>query len=682
MGKRHVFFLNLLLLLSCSLPVLAQQAKDEDVVTLKSADYINHIEKDGRIFRTAVGNARFLHNNTYILCDTAIWDLQNNIVDAKGHVHVIQQRTHLTGETIHYRSNDNWAEVRGKLVELFDDDGNRLRTTNLDFNTKDSIGVFRHGGSMVDKDGNVLESLNGYYYSKEKRFHFQRDVEMCTDTVRIMADTINYHTDIKRAIFAGNVHAWHTSGYLTARHGHYDREIEHFHFFDDVYLLGEQQEIWADSLFYDRLQSTGSLHGNIQILDTTQSVILLGDEGHFQQTPQKALLTRKPAFLSYGKDDEGLMDTLFFRADSLFYHSLPKHAVDSVELQAAKTRLEALLPPPPPDTTKTALSDSLQTADSLQPLSDSLAPPSKLQDRQPNRLAADSPPIRPAPDSLPSRFPPDSLSLSDSLLRQQAFPDSLQRPLSDSLQLRLTDSLALRDSIPLAPPPPLDTTSISFLRAFPHVQFYRSNGQGMCDSLVFNGLDSTLRMYGQPALWHEKNQFTADSIQFWIHQGQINRADLFSSAYIIAQEDTQLFNQIKGKDMIGYFRDNDIYRFDVLDAVEIIFFLREGEANLITSLNQKTSKTMTAYLKDRQVQSMRYYGNFDNKLLPLRTTSEKDQKLSHFAWRAEERPLDRYTITTRQIRPSVAQVIQKRPKPRFHFTQQFFPEHPLPGVQR
>ena len=640
----RVLLLCLSLLLSSFLPTLAQQQKEEDLVRLLSADTIQHIKSNGRVVRTAWGNARFLHNNTYILCDTALWDTESNIIDAKGHVQVIQERTRLTGETIHYRSNDNWAEVRGKIVQLFDDEGNQLRTTNLDFNTKDSIGIFRHGGSMLDKDGNVLESLDGYYYSKEKRFHFLRSVEMFTDTVRIMADEINYHTDIKSAIFEGNVHAWHTSGYLTAQRGRYDREIEHFHFFQDVYLLGDKQEVWADSLFYDRSRDAGTLRGNIQILDTLQSIILLGDEAHFQQNPQKALITRKPAFLQYGKDEEGVVDTLFFRADTLAYHSLPKHAVDSAELDAAASRLKFLLPPPPPDTTKTALSDSLQTADSPQPLSDSLA--SKLQDGQPNRLAA----------------------------------DSLHLQLTDSLQLRFTDSLALRDSIPLAPPPPLDTTAISFLQAYPRVQFYRSNGQGICDSLVFNGLDSTLRMYGDPVLWNEKNQFTADSIQFWIYEGKINRADLFSSAYIIAQEDSLLFNQVKGKDMIGYFRDNDVYRFDVLEAAEIIFFLRDGDGQPITSLNQKESKALTINLKERKVQSVHYRSDFKNKLVPIAQTTDKDHRLTNFIWREEERPLDRYTITQRQIRPSVADITHRRDKPRFLFTQKYFPEHPLPGI--
>jgi Organic solvent tolerance protein OstA len=622
---KRVSFLCFAFLLLCSLPTIAQQQNEEDIVRLISADTIQHLKSDNGVFRKAWGSARFLHNKTYILCDTATWDMQNNIIDAKGHVQVIQERTRLTGETIHYRGDDNWAEVRGNLVELFDDEGNRLRTNYLDFNTKDSIGIFRHGGSMVDKDGGVLESLSGYYYSKEKRFHFQRSVEMCTDTVQIQADSVNYHTDIKRVIFGGNVRAWHTAGYLTAQRGYYDRDIEHFHFFKDVYLLGEKQEIWADTLFYNRAQNAGSLYGNIQILDTLQSIILLGDEGHFQQNPQKALLTKKPAFLNYGTDDKGVVDTLFFRADTLAYHSLPKHAVDSAELQAAESRLKFLLPPPQKDSTQTALNDSLQVAEPPQPLPDSLAPP---------------------------------------LLQ-----DSLQRA-------------ALPDSLASAPPPPLDTTAISFLRAYPKVQFYRSNGQGVCDSLVFNGLDSTLRMYGRPALWHEKNQFTADSIQFWIHQGQINRADLFSSAYIVAQEDSLLYNQIKGKDMIGYFRDNDVYRFDVLDAVEVILFMREGDDNFITSLNQKESKTMTAFLKERQVQSLRYYTDFKTKLIPLVQTTDKDQRLTNFVWRAEERPLDRYTITTRHIRPSAALTTHKWTKPRFLFSQRYFPEHPLPGVQR
>ena len=587
-----------LFLLPLALPLsgLGQTQKEEDLVHLKGAAKAEQYQLDGVSYRRVSGNALFLHNNTYILCDTALWDTQNGIIDAKGNVQVIQDQTQLRGETIHYIEKQNLAQVRGNRVELFDKKNNRLRTQFLDFNTKDSIGTFYYGGSMVDSVGNVLESIIGHYFSKEKLFTFEQGVEMSTDTVLIKADSVHYHTDTNIATFYGNIHAWHADGYLRAHRGRYERDVEHFHFRGNVYVMTDAQEVWADTLNFDRTNNRGTLYGNIQVLDTTQSIILLGDEGHFQNQPQNVTLTRNPVFLTWGEDKDKVLDTLFLRGDTLRLVTLPKYQVDSAEVAAANGRLRYLKP-------KTTV------------------------------------------------IPLDSLGIVPSL------PDTL-----------LTA-------------PPLDTTSIRFISAWRNVKAYRSNGQGVCDSLVYNSLDSTARLYKNPVLWNENNQFSADSIQFFIENNQISRADLFSSAFIIAKEDDAfLYNQIKGNDMIGYFRDNDVYRFDVIGAAEAIFCVRED--SLITSLNKKESKELIIMLKERQVQRVSYRENIKSALYPLYDLTDDDRQLSHFNWRIDERPKDRYDITNRLIRLSAINQFQKVVQPDFTYTRQYFPGHPIPVVHK
>jgi len=182
-------------------------------------------------------------------------------------------------------------------------------------------------------------------------------------------------------------------------------------------------------------------------------------------------------------------------------------------------------------------------------------------------------------------------------------------------------------------------------------------------------------------LWNENNQFAADSIQFFFLNNELFRADLFSSAFIISQEDDPLlFNQIKGNDMIGYFRDKDIYRFDVLGAAEAIFCIRED--SLISSLNKKESRDLIITLKDRQVQKVVYQGNTKSVLYPLYNIQENEQKLSHFNWRDDDRPKDRFAITSLSLRPSEAAQVSTVAQPTFRYTRYFFPGHPIPVVQR
>jgi lipopolysaccharide export system protein LptA len=637
------FFLFLLILAPCSL-CRAQIDQKTDVIHLLKAEVrAEHYVENGITYRRVIGPAKFLHNNTYILCDTALWNTQNRTLDATGNVRVLQDQTQLTGETLHYIQDLNLAQVRGKVVELFDNKNNHLRTQNLDFNTKDSIGTFFGGGSMMDSDGNVLESLYGRYFSKEKLFTFEQRVAMYADTVTIKADSAFYRTDTNIATFRGNINAWHTDGYLRSSRGQYERDLDYFHFNRNVYLKTDDNEVWADTLNFDRQKGTGTLYGNIQILDTTQHVILLGDVCHFWNDPQKIRLTKNPVFIAY-KLEEDATDSLFARADTLLYQVLPKYQVDSSEVVRAEARLRYLKPAKPVDSLPQPVPQSV----------DSLPQP------VPQPVDSLPPTISPPIDSLPPTVPPPLDSL----------PPPIPQPL-DSLPPPVPQ---LVDSLP--PPPPLDTTSIRLLYAWHNVKAFRNNAQGIADSLIFHTIDSTARLYGKPVLWNDNNQFSADSIQFFFYQDKIHRADLFSTAFVVSQEDVRLFNQIKGKDMIAYFRDNDIYRFDAIGSAEAIFCIRED--SLVSSINRKSSKELSISLKERQVQRITYKESIKSNLYPLLDLSIKDRELPNFRWMDSLRPKDRYAITSRAIRPSIADQSQTVQPPSFPYTQQFFPGHIKP----
>ena len=163
-GRLAYLLLPVLLLWAVPAAVRAQEKKDS-LVTLVSAKSAELIERRGQNYRKVIGPARFLHNNTYLLCDTALWNVTKGVIDAIGNVQIIQDRTRLTSNTLQYVVDDNLAKFRGTLVQLEDKDKNVLRTRYLDYNTKDSVAVFQNGASMRDKDGQIIESRYGSYDS-------------------------------------------------------------------------------------------------------------------------------------------------------------------------------------------------------------------------------------------------------------------------------------------------------------------------------------------------------------------------------------------------------------------------------------------------------------------------------------------------------------------------------------
>ena len=128
MDKVRTLSLILSLLFASLSTAVAQNenGQKDSLVRLIEANAAKLIDRDGVVLRKIEGPARFLHNNTYLLCDTAIWDVNTNIIDAIGNVQIIQDGTCLIGESLKYIVESNLAQFRGSKVTLMDKDNNML----------------------------------------------------------------------------------------------------------------------------------------------------------------------------------------------------------------------------------------------------------------------------------------------------------------------------------------------------------------------------------------------------------------------------------------------------------------------------------------------------------------------------------------------------------------------------
>lgn len=574
------------------------------LVRLISAESAQLIERGGVNYRKVNGPAQFLHNNTYILCDSAIWNVEQNIVDAVGNVQVIQEGTALYSDRIHYIADSSLAQVRGTLVQLVDKERNTLRTHYLDFHTKDSIARFFKGGSMMNDKGNTIESTDGVYESKIKRFRFLHNVEMKADSTILKADSLAYLTEERKALFLGRTHIWQDTVYLRAHGGWYERDSEKYLFSDKAYILTGKQELWADAVFYDRKKEEAELFDNIQIVDTVQKAMFFADYGKYTKEPFSVILTKNPSS-AYYSFNEDLSDTLYLSADTLRYFTKPMNELDSSFVANAKERLIQ------------SRKDPMQTLMAALPKSANVTP---------EKSSLGGPP--PAKGSV--------------------------APAAD------TSATAT------------DTTTVRFALAYNKVRIYRGEMQALADSLTFNSIDSVARMYRDPVMWNEGSQFTSDSIQFVLSGNKLTKAELSSSAYYISKEDSLYYNQIKSTDMIGFFRENKLHRFDALGGASLLFFLAED--SVITTMNQKECKFLSAAIDSGKLQRVKYFDNIKSDIYPIVKLEKGKDKLKGFRWRGDERPVTRRDVCNRDIitteRDSVVLIV----KPLFPNTKRFFPE--------
>jgi lipopolysaccharide export system protein LptA len=179
--------------------------------------------------------------------------------------------------------------------------------------------------------------------------------------------------------------------------------------------------------------------------------------------------------------------------------------------------------------------------------------------------------------------------------------------------------------------------NVKKIYAYYRVKFFRADLQGMCDSLIYTGADSTMFMYHNPVIWSGENQLTADTMSLTLRNGKMDSLVLYNSSFIISRDDSTRFNQIKGKQMVGYFRDNQLYKIRVFGNAESVYFIREDDGSLI-GINKGVSSNILIFVEKNKVKRITPIGNPAYNMYPEKDLAPADMKLRDFKWMEQNRP--------------------------------------------
>lgn len=694
MGRKSKKIIVALALLSgISFFLFARADEEEKYVRLVKAQSVNIItDADGKVFRKAV-DATFLHNGTLLICDTAYWRVDENIINAKGNVRLSQEGTELTSEKLDYYVNDNLAQFRGGIVQLRDKENNILRTHFLDYNTADSVAVFSKGASMKDKDGQIIESLDGTYSSKAKLFTFEKDVNMFTDSVFIKTQALDYHTDSQKAVFRTYIDFWKDDNMLTASSGWYERNDEIFFFTGDVHGTTDKQETWCDSLYFYRIPNNVLMKGSIQLQDSLHNTTAVSRYLFYEDSLSTVTLRKEAAVAIVTEDDLSQKDTLYFGADTLVYYTLRHCDIPKSELANSTARISEIMTDPVGEYRKKAAeaaakaqAEALEKAAGTRP---GLKPDaaSKKQPEAVDEPAGESGEPE-TPDAQPETEAPkaEALAVKDSigvaadsvkvaLDSVNVAVDSLGEPkdslsvTADSVKVALDSLSVAADSVSVA----VDTTKYGFAFARGNVKIFRRDIQVRCDSMHYSDLDSIARFYKDPVIWNEENrQYYSDSLAVLIKKGRVDRASLMSNAFVVTQEDSLLYDQIKSAEIMAFFDSTSaLKRFDALGGATAVFFLRENDR--LATVNKVESKMLSGNFVKGNIDRIYYYDSPKNDAYPVVQFPQQERYLKGFRWIPELRPTGKQDITTLSIRPSQRKMYAERPRARFKQTDIYFP---------
>ncbi|PXY43826.1 OstA-like protein [Flavobacterium hydrophilum] len=177
------------------------------------------------------------------------------------------------------------------------------------------------------------------------------------------------------------------------------------------------------------------------------------------------------------------------------------------------------------------------------------------------------------------------------------------------------------------------------IRAFNNVRFYKIDMSGKCDSLHSNSKTALTKLIKNPILWNGESQITGDLMHL-IGDNKTRKLDslkVFNNTFLISKDTLGTgYNQVKGLNLFGKFRDGKLHDVDIIKNTEAIYYARNS-ANELVGIDKSVSSRINLIIENNQVDNITLFKNVQSDSYPEDELAENDRKLKGFVWRGDER---------------------------------------------
>ncbi len=211
---------------------------------------------------------------------------------------------------------------------------------------------------------------------------------------------------------------------------------------------------------------------------------------------------------------------------------------------------------------------------------------------------------------------------------------------------------------------PKDTARIRMVIMHHHAKLYKSDLQAKSDSMFYSTRDSTIRCFVNPIMWAEGSQLTGDTINLLMKHKKLDKLLMFPNGFIVNIEkaDSLNFNQVSGKKILGYFKDDKLNKVFIEGNAESIYFNRDSGKTTINGMQRSLSTRISVSFKDNKASRLIFLTKPENKYSPLAKIKEDDKILKGFIWKPKERPISKESVLPSYGNKKV-KVAEKSPLP-------------------
>jgi len=543
-----------------------------------------------------IGNVILQQGTDTMYSDSTYLDVKTNNLEAFGDIKIIQPNgTEVQSDYLRYTSNKKLAFLKGNVS--LTDGKNKLWCEELTYDVGTKTGVYDKGGTL-QSDSTTVSSNAGTYNVKTKDAHFTGDVIVTDPQYHVVSEDMEYNTESKVVKFHAPSIVTSDKSVLHTSCGTYDSKNQIANFPCHSSVQDDDQYLEGDTLYYNKLKSYGHATGHVISLDTTHHSQMYC--GHAEYYPKKRVLwaTIKPVLVQVNGND-----TLYIRADTFYSAPVSKAKLKSQKLKA---------------------------------IADSIAASTKIK----AKAAVDTSGVAIVASSIDTakkKIVPDTVAITTSDINKEATKKKEGKAKKRKGRDVEIDSM----NIAAADTTEADSTAPRYFIGYHHVKIYSDSLQGKCDSVSYTQSDSTIRMIYDPIAWSHNSQITGDTILLRIDSGRLKSLYVPNNALIVSRSGpvkANLFDQVQGKTLTGYFKDNTITKMVVFPNAESIYYPRNDKDGSYLGVDQSKSQSMYIYFEDQKIKRISLYQEPHETITPLDQVDLSTMKLSRFKWLIDKRP--------------------------------------------
>ena len=500
-----------------------------------------------------------------------------------------------------------------KVVEI-------LSANRYGYAKKDSLTelLLLVGKVALKQEGTIFYADSAVYNRKAKIVEAFKNVHINDrDSIHAYSDYLLYHTDTKVAILKKNVRltdgkstlyteelqydvnprvgVYRNGGrvvngtsVLTSEGGTYYADLKDFYFKEDVKLKDPQYFLESDSLLYNTNSEIATFISETYIEDSAKRTILTS-EGYYDLKNKNASFGKRPII-----------------------HDGPMVIIANQVTTDDYTGLSVL----------TGNAIFRDTSQGLVVLGNSI-----ISNRNTGSMIASQKPVMIIKQDKDSTFIAADTLYSGRLSELPVASDSL----SGDSGLVVAKVRAKNDS------------TDRFFRAYHHVKIFSDSLQAVSDSLFYSGKDSIFRLFTDPVVWSGNSQVTGDTIYMYTKNKKPHELYVFENGLMVNKTGEDMYNQIKGNRLFGYFTEGEINNIRAKGNAESIYYAKDQEDKLI-GINKASSDIIDMRFKNKELNKVVFISAVTGTMLPFRQATEEDKQLRSFRWHENRRPKSKFEL--------------------------------------